>query len=251
MQTGLFSIFKDHPELLVAFSERSDGSMLLPETHRGRGYPEAAELTQRNRERAFIGIDISPERTISAALIHGAQAHEVDEGSAGSALIDTDGLVTNACDLFLSLTVADCLPVFLYDPTVQVVGLAHAGWRGLAGGIIPATVKKMINETGARPENILAAVGPGISACHFSVTQETVDALSVYVPEALQERDSTMFLDLKLIAQRQLERAGILPEHTEISKECTACLPEKYFSWRRDRPEPIETMIAVIGRRCG
>ena len=166
----------------------------------------------------------------------------------GAVIPKTDALITNTSGIFLSITVADCLPVFLFDPKTNSVGLVHAGWRGLAKNIIPLTIQKMADELKCNPANIRAGVGPSIGGCCFEVEYVPAE-LNGFLPSALQQKNGKKYLNLKAIAERQLEMAGIVPSHIEISGACTFDLSEKYFSRRRDKPEILETMMAVIGIR--
>jgi hypothetical protein len=114
--------------------------------------------------------------------------------------------------------VADCLPVALAGP--RGVAMVHAGWRGLAGGILGAGAEAV----GATS----AAIGPGIGRCCYEVGAEVLDAFS-----ALGEGIATgRMLDLPAVARRQLARAGV--DRVESAGLCTSCEEELFFSHRRD-----------------
>ena len=113
---------------------------------------------------------------------------------------------------------------------------AHAGWRGTAAGIVERAVEKMAFY-GSRPEDILAAIGPGISRCcfetHEDVPNAMTSALGVCATPYIDPIENGKFkVDLKGINAMRLERAGLLPEHIAVSGDCTACHPEKYWSHR-------------------
>ena len=88
-----------------------------------------------------------------------------------------DGLVTDIPGVSLVVFGADCLPVLFYDPVRRVVAAAHAGWRGTAAGIVERAVEKMAFY-GSRPEDILAAIGPGISRCCFETHEDVPNAMT-------------------------------------------------------------------------
>jgi YfiH family protein len=234
------AIFSNHPQVITGVSEKDDGSCRL--------WPDGA-LNQRsfkNRERFFHRIGVSPANVLGALPTHSNNVMTVGPNDRGRIFAGVDGFVTAAPDVFLSVTAADCLPVFLYDPVRQAVGLLHAGWRGLQNGVVAAGIRKM-QSLGSDPRNILAALGPGIGPCHFEVQPDLLPHFESYLSEALQERGGKQFLDLKAIAAAELKEAGLALGHIQVESECTACLPDRYFSYRRDKPPILEVMVAVIG----
>lgn len=229
------------PRLVAAISLRSDGDAARPWVARDE------VLASENRE-AFLGaLDISSSDVVVADLVHGARVISVDREARGTRVADTDGLVTREPGTFLSVTVADCLPVFLFDPESGTSGILHAGWRGLRAGIIASGVgvfrKNVGDLRGAR-----ALVGPGIGPCHFEVKGDVWNEFSDF-GNMRSIRDEKRFLDLKEIAKAMLISSGFLAEHVSVDSDCTLCLPERYFSYRRDEPEVTEAMMALVGIR--
>ena len=133
---------------------------------------------------------------------------------------------------------ADCLPVLLYDPVKRVICAVHAGWRGTVAGIVPKGVEKMRLEYGCDPSDILAAIGPGISRCHFETHRDVPDGVREILTAAEADRciqdhgTGKYHVDLKRVNGILLEKAGVLPEHITIDPECTACDTTKYWSHR-------------------
>ena len=115
--------------------------------------------------------------------------------------------------------------------------------------IIPLTVEKFISDFGSQPQNILAGIGPGIDNCHFEVKENVLNRFKEFLPAALIKRKNKTYLDLKKIAVIQLLESGLLKEHNEVRPECTFCLNKRYFSFRREQTDPLETMLAVAGMR--
>ncbi len=231
-----FSIFKN-AGLRIELSIKNDGSCRI-------WNPPNKETTA-NRRKFLEKTGIPPERLVSADLIHSAKVAPASSNDAGTIIEKVDGLLTREHDLYLSVTVADCLPIFLYDPQKSVVGILHAGWQGLHAGIIRNAFKLMSQNFGSVPSNILVGVGPSIGPCHFEIKHDLKEKFSNY-PDALSERDNKMFLDLRTIVRAKLTEEGVSPINIEASQECTACIPQKYFSHRRDKSERIEAMIAVV-----
>lgn len=236
--------FKDSPEILLGISEKKDASMVwwnrLP----------VPEDILKNRKEYFSKFNIKENNVVSGGIAHGVNVKCVDEKNGGEYILDTDALITNTSNLFLSVTVADCLPVFFFDPVTRSVGIAHAGWRGLVGGIIEKTILEMKNNFNSRPEDISVIIGPHIQACCFEVGEEVSREFDT---RAVTRKDNKIFVDLGKEAELRLIESRTLPtgrqvKNIEISSECTF-ESDKYFSARRDRKEPLEGMVAFIGMR--
>ena len=166
-----------------------------------------------------------------------------------------DALITQQRGAALTLSFADCTPIILYDPTKQVIGLAHGGWRGTARAIVIATIEAMAQQFGCEPQHIYAGIGPAIGACCYEVS-ETVrqifqGALSFDdkpTPERYQNivRESAVFstqvlpdktslrLDLQETNRNQLLMAKVLSEQIEVMHICTGCNTDRFFSHRME-----------------
>lgn len=137
---------------------------------------------------------------------HTNKVHFVETSwKAGETLPVCDALVTLIPRVALGIYTADCVPVLLADSSVPIVGVAHGGWKGLHQGILAQTVAVM-KEKGA--QNILAAIGPCIQAESYTAGEE-FRAYFPNDPEAFQEREDGLYVDLPGIAKQQLERLGV------------------------------------------
>ncbi|PIW93560.1 MAG: peptidoglycan editing factor PgeF [Candidatus Moranbacteria bacterium CG_4_8_14_3_um_filter_43_15] len=236
-----FDLFKKYGNLFTAFSQKNNGSMKLSDNS------ELAEKITPNRNNYFLKNNTDSAKVVSAGIVHGSKVAIVDEKDCGKIVLGTDGLLSQEKNLFLSITSADCLPIFLFDPKNKVIGIIHAGWRSLAENILTNAVEK-IKKLGGAPEDILVGIGPAICQKHYEVGPEVAEKFSEY-PSAILKENNKIFLDLKKIAQLQLLDLRLKNENIEISPECNFELPKKYFSARRDKKKEIETMIAVIGMK--
>lgn len=148
---------------------------------------------------------------------------------------ETDGLVTDIPGVAIVTTHGDCLPVYAYDPVLHVAGIAHAGWKGTMLGIAGELVKTMMAHYGCTAENIECIIGPGIDKCHFEVKEDVKALFAASVPNAysfIQRKDNEHYLiDLKGINAQFLRMQGV--SKIETSPECTFCLENKYWSYRR------------------
>lgn len=185
-----------------------------------------------------------------------------------------DGVVTDLRGLALGILTADCFPVLLVDTKKKAVGAFHAGWRGTVKRIVEKGVGTMRLEFGSRPEDIHAAIGPGIQQCSFEVGEEVEEAFHtqfayaaelfhrVQESDAVRERYPMLFmnqrapghgdpcikvhLDLREANRRQLLAAGVLEANITALKDCTVCQPRKFFSHRGERGKTGRQM-ALIG----
>lgn len=235
----MFSIFKKYPQILAELSEKDDGNMRLAEIDKGKE-------TYINRKKFFSKIGADSASVVSGKLIHSSNVYLANEKDKGKIIPKTDALVTNTCSVFLSVTVADCLPIYFFDPKKNAIGLAHAGWRGLKAGIISSVIFEFEKKFGSNPSDILVGIGPGISVRYYEVGDEVIAKFRDY-PKALEEKNGKKYLNLKNIAKAQLLGSGVLSENIEIHLDCTYSKARKYFSYRRDKPEKIEAMLAIIG----
>ena len=171
--------------------------------------------------------------------VHGASVHRADQawpdvtGQEVVSLPEGDGVVTPADDKAPMVLVADCLPVALTG--AGGVAMLHAGWRGLASGVLQEGIRLIRNGTDSAP--IQAAIGPGIGAGCYEVGEEVHREFADFGEAARRGRN----LDLRSVARIQLERAGVDVRHDVAL--CTFCSPELFFSHRRDG--------GVTGRQAG
>ncbi len=233
-----FSEFMSLPGIFVAVSARKDGNMKV---FSSSGIDPAAVI---NRCRYFKQIGISEQDTVSVNASHSDVVRIVTGSDTGITFQDTDGLITSRRNVFLAITIADCLPIILFEPEKRLLGLVHSGWKGLDIEIIKEAIDKMKDTFGADPGKILAGIGPGIGPCHFEVREDLLKRFDSY-PAAIQKRGKKFFMDLKLIAKMQMETAGIKPENIYISPDCTYCMSDKYFSFRKDRIKPVKAMLCI------
>jgi len=238
----LFEIFEDYPKLVLAFSEKKDGDLKLGDS--------SEETAKENREKFFRKLGLDSNNVITNGLVQADKVQVVRKKQRGGILPETDGSITSEKGIFLSVTAADCLPVFFYGPKKEIVAIAHAGWRGLAKGILPRVVQKMKEEFSCRPSDILIGIGPGIGEHHYEVKPDVAEYFQDF-PSAISKRKGKIFLDLKKIAEIQLQSLGVRGQNIEIHPACTYCEKDTYFSWRRDKAkiENVQAMLGVIGMR--
>ncbi|GIU67509.1 peptidoglycan editing factor PgeF [Candidatus Phycosocius spiralis] len=177
----------------------------------GPGSKDDAAAVLENRRRVAGHIGVSPERLLSAYQVHGAEALMVDGPFPGDRP-QVDALVTRCPSIAPAVLTADCAPVLFADPSARIVAAAHAGWKGALGGVLEATMAKMI-KLGGSPSRIVAAIGPCIGQASYEVGPEFVarfmDADSGNARFFIPGSDDRSHFDLKRYCAARLRGLGI------------------------------------------
>lgn len=196
----------------------------------------AAVLQNRARLQSLL-----PQRPLWLTQVHGSRVLDADSATGAP---QGDASVASNPGTVCTIMIADCLPVLLCDRGGRCVGAAHAGWRGLAGGVLASTVARMP----APPAELMAWIGPGIGPGAFEVGVDVWQAFCAnHAENATAFRRHTpgkWLCDLPALARNALRRAGVLSIHA--SGLCTHSDPHRFFSYRRDGV--TGRMAAVIWR---
>ena len=173
--------------------------------------------------------------------IHDTQISVVTEGEAGMGLHqpmawESDAIVTALPETPLCGFYADCVVTLFYDPATQTAGVAHAGWRGMAAGILPKTVEVMAEKLGAKRESLIAVLGPSIRQECFETDADVPEAMERLMGERVHpfiaEKGVKFHVDLQGIGVRLLTDAGLSPENVIDSGICTKCCADEFWSHR-------------------
>jgi len=219
-----------------------------------------------------VGTPLIAVRQFQSKLLHIASAADAGRERPWKA----DGLMANEPGLLLGIQTADCIPVLVADRGKKVVAAFHAGWRGTVKRIVEMGIGRMRLEYGCRPEDLCAAIGPGIGACCYAVGEEVVtefESQFAYARELFREVfdadpvrtkypmlfltqrapghssiGPSVHLDLVEANRRQLLDAGVKPEAIDLVGGCTNCQNDLFFSHRAGRGH-AGRMLSVIGIR--
>ena len=179
------------------------------------------------RARLARELSLTSEHLAVPQQVHGTR---MERARPGQIHAGTDGLFTDDPQVVLTLQVADCAPVFLYHPPSGTRGLVHAGWRGLAAGVL-ARAGGWLRSQGVDAGELQAAIGPAIERSCYEVGPEVVEHFS---PEVWRTSAGGRFqLDLPAAASTQLASAGIPEANLHNAGVCTRCNP-RCHSYRRD-----------------
>ena len=199
-----------------------------------------ANLTNRKVFTTNLGFDVN--ELVIPNQVHSKRVRMVDSACL---LKETDGVISNVKNVVLSIQVADCIPLFLFNPISHQFGMIHSGWRGTAQCIGPNAIHIM--ETyGDNAKDVMAIIGPSIGQCCFEVGPEvTAQFDSTY---SIKGKNDRMMLDLKNIVKDQMLANGLLVKNIFVDNQCTCCEKEYFFSYRRDGQE-TGRMVAISGWR--
>lgn len=192
----------ENKSLVLSTSTKKDGNMSL--------FKGDAKNVVKNREKFLERLGLNTSEIVVLKLVHKSNVHIATEKDLGKGAIDKttailkDALITNAKEVYLFVLTADCLPIAVYDPVNQAIGLIHASKYNI-DSIIAKTIKKMTHEFKTRPKDLVFEIGPSIGPCHYNK-------------------------DLWLKAQKQIEALGVEKKNMYNEKICT--YSENYYSHR-------------------
>jgi len=218
---------------------------------------DEAENVRENRSRLVVAASGGQSQRDGAdglaELVTIRQVHSAVSVMAtdGGMPAEADGVMTDRAGLLLGIQTADCIPVLVADPVRRAVAGFHAGWRGTAGRIVELGVAKMREEFGSDPAELVAATGPGIGRCCYTVGEELRREFRdrfAYADELFLQDGEELRLDLIEANRRQLLDAGLPAKAISVVGGCTSCQPELFFSHRASRGH-AGRMMAVIGIR--
>jgi YfiH family protein len=214
-------------------------------------------------------VDLRQIHSNLVLLVRAADAHRKKPRNA-------DGLMTNEPGLLLGIRTADCIPILVADRKRRAVAAFHAGWRGTVERIVESGIGRMRLQFGSRPEDLIAAIGPGIGPCCYSVGEEVHSGFEsqfayarelfceVYDSDPVRKKYPLLFmtqrapghseigpsLHLNLIEanRRQLLSAGLKPRAIHVVGGCTSCQRDLFFSHRGSQGH-AGRMMSIIGIR--
>ncbi len=169
------------------------------------------------------------------------------------AKVKADGIITHLTQTPIGIFTADCIPVLICDPRLQVAAAIHAGRKGTCQSIVNKTIMAMNSEYGCRPEDLVAGLGLGIGGCCYEIDENCLSSfenkISFDPPFVISMGNGKFLLDLYAINFQEAVDAGLRPENIFRNDECTFCSPMNYFSYRREgKTGRILTFITLQGR---
>lgn len=191
-----------------------------------------------NRERSFRFFDRDVHSVFDVWQVHGTTVVCTDQPRGlDNPHTKADAIFTNNPDITLFMRFADCVPIVIFDPVLNVVGLIHAGWKGTVNNVVSEAIQCMIKKYGSQPKDIIAGIGPSIGPDHYIVGDEVREQVQANfgsdARQLLVIKDGKIYFDLWSANQLLLQRQGI--GSIESSRICTACHTEDWYSHRAEK----------------
>jgi polyphenol oxidase len=212
--------------------------------------PDAVE-ENRSRLRSDMGIENLP--LVKVRQVHGDGISVIGEETVKrpgfpEELLShpADALVTGIPGVTLAISVADCVPILLFDPRKRVIAAVHAGWRSTAAGLADKVVRTLRETFGTRPEDCVVGIGPSIGICCYEVDRPVMEAFAEFFPNwegLVRDRgEGRWHLDLAQANRILLQESGVNPKAISSSGRCVSCCRDLFFSHRRDGKRTGRTM---------
>lgn len=254
---------KDNSLVNAGFTMRDGGYSPMPFNSLNMGFHvnDDSRFVQDNRKAFADEINFPIRYWVGSKQVHGTHIEKVTEEDRGkgsmdfeTAISDADGLYTKDENVLLTSLYADCVPLYFYSPKNNLIGLAHAGWRGTVGKIGPKMVELWCEKENADIHDIRAAIGPAIGECCYEVDEKVIREVKASLnkeenPDVFKANNNEKYqLNLQKLNEILLLQAGVLPENIIVSKQCTSCENSLFFSHRKDNGR-TGRMMSFIGRK--
>lgn len=259
-----FQALSDDPRLVHFVSTRAGGASRAPfaSLNLGYGVGDDPQAVADNRSRLAAALGVSPPDLVTGRQVHGSHVHRVGGAGTGPAcrgradvgppasgtapdpvppapVAEADALITATPGACLTVLVADCVPIVLFDPRTPAIGVAHAGWRGTVAGVAARTVAAMTAAFGTRPGDLVVGIGPSIGPADFEVGPEVAAAFARAFPEdwpGLVHAASGVRsrVDLWQANARQLAAAGVTAGRIAVAGISTPAATDRFYSHRAE-----------------
>ena len=201
--------------------------------------------THPQRQRLLAALRIPRDTVYGLRQVHSRTVVDADGRPEEVARLEADGMITDRRDAWLTVTVADCLPIFIVDRRLGALSLVHSGWKGT--GIVIDALRRMAARFDTRASDVAVTIGPGIGPCCYRVPGERAELFASTFGAAarVHDGDRVPALDLRVANLGLLEREGVA--EATVYDDCTCC-SLALGSFRRQGPEGYTLMLAWIGR---
>jgi YfiH family protein len=237
------NLFKKFPEVVFGFSTKIGG--VSPGSY-GLNLSISAgddlENVKLNRKIFFDRLGINEEQVTFQKQIHSTI---INYSEKPKHFDDCDAIYTDKKNNFLAVSVADCVPIFLYEPEKKVIAGIHSGWKGTHGKILTLTIEELVNKYSINTSKLLAYIGPCISQDKYEVGE---DVGKLFTDDVKYYKNGKYYLDLKKDNLKQLVSICVKKENIELSELCTFSEKDLLHSYRRDG-NTSGRMFGVIGIR--
>lgn len=237
-------------KLLLKYSQINHGtaSRFFGRLSIEKGFTQEV-LSNRNLLAEHAGFDLSSITMVKQT--HSNHVHIVSPADVGNAVLserdglpDGDAMITNIKNATLVIKTNDCVPIIFYDSSKQIIGAAHAGWKGVASNIAKNTIDAMVSGYSSNTKDIFAVIGPSIRGCHYDITHCTDGRIELFKSifqndgNVIVQIEREIFIDLANGIVRQLTECGLEKTNFDICPDCTYEMHHRWPSRRANGNKP-------------
>jgi YfiH family protein len=232
-------IFSRYPEVIAGVSTKIGAERSAPSFfNTSFSVGDDKSTVKKNRNLFFKNLGISEESVAYQRQVHEDKISFVTKGGL---IGESDAMITNKPGIGLAVSVADCVPVLLYDPVKKIIAVVHSGWRGTEKKILLKTLDRL-KEYGCLAENLVAFIGSSISKNVYEVGKEVAE---LFNKKYIDEREHKFFLDVAGVNLDMLLESGVRKSNIQYSKLCTFAMKDIFHSYRRDGKKSGRSLVLI------
>jgi YfiH family protein len=234
------------------FSLRTGGVSAPPfdSANLARNVGDAPEAVLENHRRFALTVGYTPGELYEVSQVHGATVRVVRGGETPEQVRadEADALLAAKGVGAVGVRIADCTPVLIADRRTRSVAAVHAGWRGTVAGVVREAVRVLLTESGARAEDLIAAIGPHIRVGAFEVGEDVAAEIAAAAPgrDVIRKATPRPFADLSRVVTAHLEEVGFSLDRIDDVGGCTHTEVDRFFSFRRDGKRSGRHVAAIV-----
>ena len=222
-------IFRKYPEIIFGFSTKIGAERKAPYYFNlSFSVNDKKEIVEENRTLFFNALGLNAENVAYQKQVHGDAISYVTKGGyAGK----SDAMITDKTGIGLAISIADCVPIFIYDLKNKIAAGVHSGWRSSSKNILYKTLVKLNKQFNSLPENLVVYLGPSIKQNNYEVGKEVAD---LFNKKYVNHQNGKLFLDVAEFNYDVLIDFGVKKVNVQQSGLCTFAMDNILHSYRRD-----------------
>jgi len=239
-----------HVGLLHGFVGRQGGKSVGPYSGLNVSYRvgDDAKVVSQNVCDMKLAVGIHDGRIVTMRQVHGDHIVEVTDKKLKEAG-EADGMITGESDIYLGVLTADCVPILFVAQKQRLTAAVHAGWRGTLAGIADKTVRLFKSQYDVEAHDLEVAFGPSIGPCCYEVKEDvTVPLMKTwgrFTTPSIHVKEGKSFINLRRLNRDIVRASGVPGNHLFEVGPCTACAPDRFFSYRRQGGETGRQMSFI------
>jgi YfiH family protein len=243
--------WKKYPALLHGFMGRRGGKSVGAYAGLNTSYRvgDDPKVVSQNVCDMKLAVGIHDGKVVTMSQMHGDNIVEVKDDKLKEAG-EADGMITGEKNIYLGVLTADCVPLLLIAPKRKLAAAVHAGWKGTLGGIAEKAVRLLQDCYEVEPADLEVALGPSIGVCCYEVKEDVAAPLmkkwGPLTTPSIRVAAGKTFVNLSRLNRDIVRAAGVPGAQLHQIGPCTACSPDEFFSYRRERSE-TGRQISVVG----